>query len=122
MGSSGSGELSACSLRDFLHARNQLAERVVRFFHRGDPALAHPGNDDLVEDGVAELGLVLEMVVDGAFGQPGPGENRVEPRWLEAVLVDLGEGGVDQPLARGSRGSVAGLLHPHIIPIGMNLS
>ena len=52
-----------------------------------------------LDDGAAELGLALEVVEEGALGDPGPFDHLVDRSRAEAVVEDQGLGGVEQIFA-----------------------
>jgi hypothetical protein len=56
---------------------------------------------------VREIGLVGEVVIEGALRDTGAREDRVESRPLVAMAMDLLECGGDESLARGLGGAHA---------------
>jgi hemerythrin superfamily protein len=70
----------------------QLGDRILAGSDGLEPALQQERADDVVDDGVAERLLGLEVMEDGALGGAGGLNDAVETAALKAVLVELGEG------------------------------
>jgi len=58
---------------------------------------------DLVDQGVAEVGLGLEVVEEGAFGDADAAQDVVDGGCLKAVQVDLLLAGLEQQAPSGAR-------------------
>jgi hypothetical protein len=56
---------------------------------RKQPPVTGKIGDDLFDNGVSQCVLVLEVVVEGPFGDFGGGQNGIDPGALEAVFVNL---------------------------------
>ena len=52
--------------------------------HRTQPPVVDKFCDDLLDDGISQGFLAVEMVVERSFGDIGGGENGIDARTLEA--------------------------------------
>src|SRR5262249_24063525 len=87
----------------------EVPDRVRGLRERSDPRRLEPGPDDLVHHSVAEFLLAGEVVKERSLSQAGLVDDAVEAAGLEAVAVELLEGGPEDELSGCFRG--LGLFH-----------
>ena len=109
---------------------DDTVDRVLGAAERLEPVVGDHTVDQLINDCVAQFGLVGEVVVERALGDAGVGQDTIKARRTKSIAMDFLEGGLEHPLP-GFVGvaltydhwlcSVVGL-RPIYIPTSMHVS
>src|SRR5215472_15123021 len=68
---------------------DQSVDRVLALLERTQPFVLGEFCDDLFDDGMAEIFLAIEMVVERSLGDIGGSQNGIDAGTLESRSVDL---------------------------------
>src|SRR5947209_15105433 len=81
---------------------DQSIDRVFVFapLQRKQPPVTWEFCDDLFDDGMSEIFLALEMVVERSLGDIGGSENRIDAGTLESRSVDFSKTSLQQAFPR----------------------
>ena len=84
---------------------DELGPRIRTGRRGGGLELPAPPGVDAVEVGDGEVVLARKVLVEGGLGDPGRGDDRVDPDTAHAVSVEEAEGGIENALPRLTPGS-----------------